>query len=128
MKRKIFIVDDDEMLSMMLEDHLSKSFEYDFTCFPTGEACLDSLNPEPDMIILDFNLDSVEENAANGLEILQKIKSLNRNILVVMYSSQKQYGKALQTISNGAVEYVMKDENAFANIEKIIHRMLPSNT
>lgn len=121
--KKIFIVDDDEMLSMMLSDHLLKDYAYEIFTFPTGEECLKNLDKVPDLIILDFNLDSVEPFAANGLEVLQEIKKVNRNVHVIMYSSQTQYGKALQTINKGAIEYVIKDNNAFENIQKIINRL-----
>ena len=56
--KRICIVDDDEMLSMMLEDHLAKNPSYFIETFPTGEDFLTVLEEDgiPDMIILDFNL------------------------------------------------------------------------
>jgi two-component system OmpR family response regulator len=118
--KKIFIVDDDEMLTMMLEDHLSKNSQYSIQSFGTGEECLTQLEQNPDVVILDFNLDSVEPDAKNGLEILKQIKKGHRGVQVIMYSSQKQYGKALQTIGEGAVEYIIKDKDAFSKIERIL--------
>jgi len=123
-KSKIFIVDDDEMLSMMLSDHLLKNSLYEVHCFPTGEDCLENLNLEPDIIILDFNLNSVYPDASNGLKILQEIKKRNKKAMVIMYSSQEQYGIALQTIGKGALEYVIKDKEAFAKIEEIVKNIL----
>ena len=121
-KKRICIVDDDEMLRMMLEDHLAKNPSYFIETFPTGEDFLKILEDEetPDIIILDFNLDSLKPQAMNGLQVLQKIKSHDRRIKVIMYSSQEQYGKALQTISTGAVEYIIKDNGAFQRIDSII--------
>lgn len=120
--KRICIVDDDEMLSMMLEDHLAKNPSYFIETFPTGEDFLKVLDEEdtPDVIILDFNLDSIQPEAMNGLEVLEKIKSYDRSIKVIMYSSQEQYGRALQTISTGALEYIIKDNGAFQKIEKIL--------
>lgn len=120
--KRICIVDDDEMLSMMLKDHLSQYPSYFVDTFPTGEAFLSVLQEEdtPDVIILDFNLDSVQPEAMNGLEVLQKIKSHDKSIRVIMYSSQEQYGKALQTISKGALEYIIKDNGAFQKIDQIL--------
>jgi two-component system OmpR family response regulator len=125
-KKRIYIVDDDEMLTLMLEDHLQNTGETNISSFTTGEDCLKALKTlreDPDLIILDFNLDSIEPTAANGIEILKAIKSYNRGIMVIMYSSQKQYGIALQTIAKGALEYVIKDENAFRNISEIVARL-----
>ena len=116
----IFIVDDDEMMSTMLSDHLSKSPHYKLTTFGTGEECLKQLHKGPDAIILDYHLNTVEPAAADGLKILQKIKKVEKKICVIMLSSQEQYGKALQTIAKGALEYVVKDKEAFTNISIIL--------
>jgi len=121
-KKRVCIVDDDEMLTMMLEDHLAKNPSYFIETFATGEEFLKVLEDEemPDIIILDFNLDSVQPQAMNGLDILKRIKAHNKKIKVIMYSSQEQYGKALQTIANGAVEYIIKDNGAFEKIDHLI--------
>ncbi len=37
-----------------------------------------------------------------------------------MLSSQAQYGMALQTIVKGALEYVVKDNDAFKRIDAIL--------
>jgi DNA-binding response OmpR family regulator len=117
--RKLFIVDDDEMLSMMLSDHLSgHNFEIDV--FETGEKCLDHIDQTPDIIILDYNLNSVDPDAANGLQILKAIKEINKEVLIIMYSSQEQYGPALDLIREYGVEYLIKDDQAFSKIENII--------
>ena len=54
------------------------------------------------------------------LEILQQIKKADKKICVIMLSSQSQYGKALQTIIKGALEYVVKDDAAFKKIDRIL--------
>jgi DNA-binding NarL/FixJ family response regulator len=85
---------------------------------------LSSSDEDPKIIILDFNLDSIQPQAANGLEILKAIKKHNTHIIVIMYSSQEQYGKALQTIGKGALEYVIKDQQAFSKIDSTIKNIL----
>jgi two-component system, OmpR family, response regulator len=126
-KVKIHIVDDDEMLSEMLSDYLESRGDFNIETFGTGELCLEELkrsDEDPKIIILDFNLDSIQPQAANGLEILKAIKKYNTNIIVIMYSSQEQYGKALQTIGKGALEYVIKDQQAFSKIDSTIKNIL----
>ena len=78
------------------------------------------MSKNPDAVVLDYHLNMVNPDAADGLEILQQIKKFNKDICVIMLSSQKQYSKAAQTIMKGALEYVVKDENAFKNVEAII--------
>jgi len=124
--KKIFVVDDDEMLSMALEDYLCRKTECEIHLFSTGEECLQHLTEQPDIIILDYNLNSIDKNAANGLVILESIKKLNGAIKVVMLSSQEANWIVLQTIKMGAEEYVVKDEEAFEKIAMIC-KSSPSN-
>lgn len=121
--RKIFIVDDDQMLTEALSDYLTRNAAHQITCFATGEACLKHLHENPDIIILDYYLDTVQKDAANGIEVLKAIKQHHGNIHVIMLSSQEKYGIAMQTIQKGAEQYVIKDGDAFANIEKMIEKM-----
>ncbi|CAN5519601.1 hypothetical protein BH10BAC3_BH10BAC3_40120 [soil metagenome] len=121
--KNIFIVDDDEMLSTALEDFLTRKTPHNITTFGTGEACLAQLSKQPDVIILDYYLNTVSRDAANGMEILQIIKKNYPGIHVIMLSSQERYGVALQSIQKGAEQYVIKDENAFGEIEKMIMEM-----
>jgi len=118
--KTIFIVDDDTMLTDALEDFLTRKVAHQITCFETGEACLEHLTEAPDVIILDYYLNTVQKDAANGMEILQAIKKHDSRIPIVMLSSQEKYVIALQTIQKGAEQYVIKDENAFEKIAQMI--------
>lgn len=119
-QKHIFVVDDDELMSAMLRDHLLKNPLNKVTVFNTGEDCVKNLYQNPDVIILDYELDSVSADAANGYQILQQIKKLDRDVHVIMLSSQDEYGKALQTIVKGALEYVVKGDDAFKRIDHIL--------
>src|ERR1019366_9180928 len=109
-QKNIFIVDDDEMMAAMLSDHLLINPLNKVTVFNTGEDCIRNLHLNPDVIILDYQLNSVFVGAADGLQILQQIKKMDKDVHVIMLSSQDDYGKALQTIVKGALEYVVKND------------------
>lgn len=119
-QKHIFIVDDNEMFNSMLKEHLSENPAFHISSFETGEECLKNLYQNPDLIILDYNLNDIHKEAANGLEILEEIKKHKNPAHVIMLSSQKRYGVAAQIISKGAEQYVIKDDNAFDNIDKIV--------
>lgn len=117
----IFIVDDEPLLTEMLSDYLKeKDSTFSVKSFPTGEACLQSLNDNPDLIVLDYYLNSKEKEAANGIDILKAVKEKNKALPVVMLSSQKSYSTAAQTIMYGAVHYVIKGKDAFNDIYELI--------
>jgi len=132
---KIFIVDDELLLSEMLTDYLKDQYEgFQITSFSTGEACLQSLDEQPDVVVLDYYLNSKERDAANGIDILnskerdaangidilKQIKKRKKALPVIMLSSQESYGTAAQTIMYGAVHYVIKGQDAFKEIFELI--------
>jgi len=121
--KRVFIVDDDPMMCEMVRGHLEKKFRYDIHVFNTGEECIENLHLDPQVIILDYELNSIVTHAEDGLHILQRIKKADTNICVIMLSSQTHYGKATQTIMKGALEYVVKDDNAFNSIDKILESL-----
>ncbi len=117
----IFIVDDEPLLSEMLTDYLKEQHaDFNIQSFPTGEACLQNLDNQPDIVVLDYYLNSKEKDAANGIDILKEIKKLNKTIPVIILSSQESYGTAAQTIMYGAVHYVIKGKDAFEEIFQLI--------
>ena len=124
MAKNIFIVDDDKFFGEMLKEHLNKKGGRNVSVFLTGEDCVNNLDEGPNLVILDYNLDSVNKDAANGLKILQLIRKKNQLLPVVMLSNQDQYSIALQTLQKGAEQYVIKDEEAFENIDRILSDIL----
>lgn len=118
--KKIFVVDDDPMLTEALQDYLTRKEAHVVSVFQTGEECLKHLSEGPDVVILDYYLNSVHKDAANGMEILQTIKKQLPSAHVIMLSSQERYGVAMQTLIKGAEQYVIKDEDAFEKIAGMI--------
>lgn len=119
--KKIFIVDDDPMLTETLQDYLTREVPHDVRVFHTGEECVKHLSEKPDTIVLDYYLNTVQKDAANGMEVLQTIKKHHPLMQVIMLSSQENYSIALRTITSGALQYVIKDENAFEKIASMIN-------
>src|SRR5210317_1162112 len=96
---KIFIVDDEPLLTEMLTDYLNDHNQnLDIKSFPTGEECLQCMDENPNLVVLDYYLNSKEKDAANGIDILKEIKKRNKLLPVIMLSSQKSYATASQTI------------------------------
>ena len=121
--KKIFIVDDDEMLTEALSDYLTRKVAHNISVFATGEDCMQHLSENPEVIILDFYLNSVKKDAANGLEVLEAFRKYLPNTRFIMLSSQEHYAIALQTIQKGAEQYVVKDETAFEKIASLIREL-----
>lgn len=122
---KIFVVDDDKMQREMVSDHLKAKPGYDVSTFETGEEMVKRLGEQPDVIILDYHLNSVNKDAAEGIDVLQRIKKEeDSKTEVIMYSGQDSLEVAVNTMRYGAFDYVVKNETAFHRIDGAIGKML----
>ena len=121
---KIFIVEDEELFAILLKDFLARKTGQEISLFTTGEACLENLHQDPDIIILDYFLNSKEKNAENGLQILRKLKSMGNKAHIIILSGQSEFGVAMQSRFEGAKHYVIKDDQAFERIELLVSQYL----
>jgi len=116
----LFLVDDDALFLKSLEIEFGDNTESVIQTYATGELCLENLSQNPDVVILDYHLNSVEKDAINGLETLDRIKKANQGIPVVMLSSQDKIEVAVNCMKHQAYDYIVKSETAFIRLQKTI--------
>ena len=114
----VFIVEDNEMYSMMLDYKLKKLINYESKKYINGEDCVKELHLNPDLILLDYLLPN-----KNGLDILHEIKKVHKNIPVVILSSQQDVNVAIALFKEGIYDYLTKDEDTFLKLEKIMRKI-----
>ena len=85
--------------------------------FDNGLECLLQIYEDkvPDLVIMDHQLGLV-----NGVEVLQKIRAYKPDLRVIFMSGQKDVRIAVQSIKQGARDYISKDEHAFDKLLAVI--------
>ena len=127
---KVYLVDDDQLSLTILEDALKKKFgDYmKIQSFETGESCLAGIAAEvPHLIILDYHLDSQTQGAANGVDILKRIKGSHPEVQVIMLSGQAKIDIAVETMRLGARDYVVKGETSGFHLSQIITNIIETS-
>lgn len=119
-KIKLFLVDDDAVFLKSLEIEFLQHADFDVETFATGEHCVENLPNNPDIVILDYMLNGIVENAMNGIDTLDKIKEYDVTIPVIMLSAQDKIEVAINCMHHKALDYVVKSETAFMRLQKII--------
>jgi DNA-binding NtrC family response regulator len=122
-ERIIFLVDDDNMQLQMIKDYLDERFEMKLYEYTTGEDAIANMHLNPEIVILDYHLMSINKTAENGVEILKKMKELCPTTNVIMLSGQDKIAVAVECMKNGAYDYVVKSESAFMRIENIFNNI-----
>src|SRR5258706_8800842 len=110
---KVTVIDDDLQMTEMLKDFISQKYpSAETTAYASGEDALEKIFEEPDMIILDYHLDSKNSEAMNGVQILKKLKERYPEVHIVFVSGQERAEVAANTMKYGAYDYIVKNENA----------------
>ena len=77
----------------------------------------------PNLVILDYSLNSNSSGAADGLQVLAKIKATNSKTSVTMLTSNDNIETILESFHYGASDYVVKTESPFKKINKSISKV-----
>ena len=116
----IFIVEDNEVFTLALKANIETSFTnqpVNLQLYETGEACIQKLKEEkPQVVILDYHLNSKFLEAVDGIKVLDWIKKYNPETNVVMLTSNDNMDIAIESFKHGASDYVVKSETQFIKI------------
>ena len=118
----IFVVDDDPFITKLVVKRFTPE-GFRVEAFDYGEDCLKAMDKKPDLIILDYYFTKPDVKVMNGMEVFDKIKAINPNILVVMLSGQERGEIVLELARKGIDDYVIKDNNLIDNLNASIKEL-----
>ena len=122
MSFRIFIVDDDPSMREMINEFIQTKYDdAEIHVFSTGESALLELFKKPDVIVLDYHLESADGKSMNGIDILKRMKELLPYTPVIFLSGEENPEVAANTIKYGAYDYIVKNENAFHRLEIMVN-------
>jgi DNA-binding NtrC family response regulator len=105
-KTKILVVDDEHLIRWSLEQNLKKQ-GYEVLTAGTGEDALRIVREDqPDLLLLDIQLPGI-----SGLEVLEKVKELDEEIIVIMVTAHGGLETAVNAMRLGAFDYINKPFN-----------------
>jgi DNA-binding NtrC family response regulator len=114
----IFMVEDNEVYALMLDQIIKEQYSYRLVSYTTGEECLTNLYLKPDIIILDFALPGM-----SGLETLKEIKKRSPKTPVIVLSGQKDMKNTIEMFHEGAYDYIMKSPESPQLVMDCIERI-----
>ncbi len=117
---KLFIVEDNFMYSYTLESIFKERENFKITSLSSGKECIELLDDNtPDVIILDYNL----ESDMSGFEIFQAIHAKKPHTPIIILSGQSDLQIVADLLKRGAFDYIEK-KNMQVTIDKLHHSVL----
>ena len=116
---RILVVDDDKDLRFNLSSIL-KDEGYDVLAVEDGREALKTVQRNcPDLVLLDIRLPSM-----NGMKILEKLKRIDKELIIIMLTADAEVKDAVKAMKLGAFDYVTKpfdNEELILIIKKALH-------
>jgi response regulator RpfG family c-di-GMP phosphodiesterase len=108
-KKKILLIDDDEIHLMTAELFLKN--EYEIYKMKSGNEALEYLNNNefiPDLILLDIIMPNM-----NGWEVFKKLKAIDKlkNVPIVFLTSVMDENEKKRALKIGIADYILKPFN-----------------
>lgn len=122
--RYMFVIDDDPIQTEMISDYLKERYIFELRKYETGEAAMHDIQTlKPEIVVLDYHLNSNSSESKNGIEVLKEIKKVSPQTKVIMFSAQDNINIALESMRNGAYDYIIKGETSFNKLENTVNRL-----
>lgn len=102
MSRKIYMVEDEPSLNLLLKKYLEKE-GYDVTTFADGSNAAQRIHDLPDMWILDIMLPGID-----GYELIKRIKDYNSATPVIFMSARNEELDRVVGLELGSEDYLSK--------------------
>jgi len=117
--KTVFIVDDNTEFCFLLSNILEKE-GYLVNDYHDGMQALQAIekNP-PDAVLLDVQLPDI-----NGIQVLEKAKSYNKDLSIIMLTAFGEIKDVVKSMKAGAFDYIMKpfkQEKLLDVLKKSIH-------
>lgn len=101
-KIKVLMVDDEEQFRATTKKILDKR-GFDTIVAESGEAAIDKIKENPDVVILDIKMPGID-----GHEALKQIKKLKPDLPVIMLTGHGALPSAMEALATGAFDYLSK--------------------
>ncbi|HET6245927.1 MAG: response regulator [Bacteroidetes bacterium] len=128
----IFVVDDDPFYNSILTNHLKtlsrnpeyENYEIDVKSFYSSGSCIESINFNPDVVLLDYFLEETG-HPLQGLYVLNAIKEDCERCKVVLMSQRAEMLASIEFLQQGgAYDYIVKNTSSLLKISNLIEDIL----
>ena len=111
----IFVVEDNVIYQSLIAKEL-ESLSNNIHFYTNGESCVSELYKQPTVIVLDYNLDG----KMNGLDTLQRVRDVNPDVYVILFSSQKGLNTKEIFLQYGMFDFLEKNSLSLRTLRQMV--------
>ena len=115
MAKNVLICDDAAFMRMMIKDILTKNGYNIAGEAENGVKAVEKYNEtHPDLVMMDITMPEMD-----GIQALKKIKETDPKAIVIMCSAMGQQAMVIESIQNGAKDFIVKPFQADRVLEAV---------
>jgi DNA-binding NtrC family response regulator len=126
-KTLVFIVEDNSLFAESVKFGIEKDVRFKVFHFDNKNEALAALVLNPDIVILDYNLDENDDRNEHGNLILEHICQNYPKISTLMLTGSTDIEIAKKLLEKGAMDYIVKDDQFFENLRKSMQHICDLN-
>lgn len=119
----LFVVEDDLLYLTLITKELEKMGYTNIISYNTGKEAIHNLDTKPDIALLDYFL----EKDYTGMDVLKKLKKRFPDTQVIFLTASDDVNIAVDTMRNGAYDYIVKGDTAFIRIRHLLKKISEEN-
>lgn len=128
---KVIIAETDSAFAETLEKKIQhdvvkaeSNLHFEIKHFNSAKACVDNIEKETDILLLDYNLDLSGTVPYTMQELLKLIFNYCIDCKVIIIADQEVEGVAVELFKTGIYAYVEKDENVAEKIPSVFRQAI----
>ena len=111
----IFVVEDNVLYQNLIAKEL-ETLSTNLHFYTNGESAVSDLDKRPTVIVLDYNLDG----KMNGLDTLQRVRDIDPNVYVILFSSQKGLNTKEVFLQYGTFDFLEKNSLSLRTLRQMV--------
>lgn len=124
-KKKIVVIDDDLLFLEILKFQLDEVQEAEIETYTSAEKCLEEMQEQPDLVILDYNLGNGSQ--MTGHAALGQFQELDSAPPILFISGKINEGLLEDYEKYRSVDFMLKDDITESSIKQRISHLLQAS-
>lgn len=123
---RIFIIEDDDANSALLKQEIEAGFsgrKPEVLTFKTGEQC-HLVHQQPDIAIVDYQLNRTYKNAMNGIRIIERFKDQSPDTDIILLLGEESSYVAKEAMILGVKDCVLKNDWMFLKLKAALQQAM----
>lgn len=122
--KRIVVIENDPVLRASAKNHLEKLDQVVVEIYSSAEDCLTNMMQDPELILLDFSLETSKEEGMNGHEALNHFRMRNSAQKIIFVSGRLDFELLEEYKQYRAIDYIEKSRFISNRmIEKVKHQL-----